>query len=153
MLRTRLDHVALLVRSVEGAVKDYQDVLKVLDPENSVEIVWEDSIENGYKYRSATFVSKNGGTVLQLIESESPKDKELLSKRGECVHHLEFCSTDVEDSLVQLKAAKIPLVSDALSASADKPWHKSVLLSPQKTHGVLVKVASKYKVRNGKWVP
>lgn len=64
MSSIHLDHVALLVRDLEQSVKDYQEFLAVLDPENSAEIVFSDGAENGHAYRSATFVSKNGKTVI-----------------------------------------------------------------------------------------
>lgn len=33
------------------------------------------------------------------------------------------------------------------------PWQKSVVVSPKKTHGVLVKVSTEYTVKGGEWAP
>lgn len=69
------------------------------------------------------------------------------------MHHLEFCASDVEEVNKQLKEAGVPLLSDKPFVSQSMPWQQSILISPKKTHGVLVKVATKYCVENGQWVP
>lgn len=153
MGQVRFDHVALLVRDLELSIKDYQEILKILDPENSIGIVRESGAEGGFAYKAATFVSENGNAVIQLLQSENPKDQERLQKLGECVHHLEFCSKNVDDTLAALKQAKVPTTSDRPVNSESMTWQKTVTVSPKKTHGVLVKVSSSYKVKNGKWIP
>src|ERR1700722_15846763 len=150
MTSIHLDHVALLVRNLEQSVKDYQDFLSILDPENSTEIVFQEGAEGGHAYRAATFVSKNGKTVIQFLQSENPKDIERLEKNGECVHHLEYCASDVEDVNRELKKAGVPMLSDKPFVSETMPWQLSLLVSPKKTHGVLIKVASKYHVQDGR---
>lgn len=149
----RFDHVALLVRDLKQSVADYQQILGVLDSENSVDVVWESGEEGGHSYEAATFVSKNGQTVIQLLQSNHPNDQARLQKNGQCVHHFEFCTNDVEGTGQKLKDASIPLTTEAPSISKSMPWQKSFLISPKKTHGVLVKIASAYKVKNGKWIP
>ena len=153
MPKVRFDHVALLVRDLKKSVDDYRSLLSILDPVNSSEIVWEDGQENGFKYQAATFVSKNGQTVFQLIQSENPKDQERLRTHGEGIHHLEFCAPDVREVQKQLQSANIPVVSEKTFVSQSIPWQEFVLVSPKKTHGVLVKIATQYRVMNGKWTP
>ena len=148
----RFDHVALLVRDLDSAVQDYVEILSVLDPEQVHEIVWNDGVVDGFNVRWATFVKHDGGVVIQLLESQVPNDQKLLEKRGECVHHLAFCSTDVEETVKQLADSKIPLTSQRLSGSPDKPWLKWTFVHPRKAHGVLVEVSQQYKVENGDWV-
>jgi 4-hydroxyphenylpyruvate dioxygenase-like putative hemolysin len=149
----RFDHVALLVRDLDQSVLDYRELLEVLDPDSSGAIVWGEGIEGGFRYRSATFVGAAGNTVIQLIQSENPKDQRLLEKRGECVHHLEFCSTDVKATASKLLEKGVELVSEKPNTSESMPWQQSVVISPARTHGVLVKIATSYRVANGRWVP
>jgi hypothetical protein len=152
MTDIHFDHIALLVRDIEQSVRDYREILSVLDPVNSAEVVWAEGKEGGHAYRAATFVSQNGKTVIQFLQSAHPKDVERLAKNGECVHHLEFCTRDVHGVNERLKAAGVPLLSDEPVVSESMPWQENIVVSPKKTHGVLVKVTTKYKTVNGNWL-
>jgi len=152
MAKIRLDHIALLVRDLEQSVKDYQAIFEALG-NLPTDVVCHSGLQNGHRYKSATFVGNNGETVIQLIQSEHPKDLSLLEKRGECVHHLEFCTDNMKETVAAITEAKIPLVSKTPEKSKEMPWQESVLVSPSKTHGTLVKVSTAYKVKNGKWMP
>jgi len=153
MENIRFDHVALLVRNLEDAIADYREILSVLTPENSTEIVRHAGVEGKYEFSSATFVSRNGQAVIQLIESKHPKDMERLADKGECVHHIEFCSNNVKHTHNRLRSANIPLTSEKTRKSDVIPWQESTTISPKKSHGVLVKVATQYKVEDGNWIP
>jgi methylmalonyl-CoA/ethylmalonyl-CoA epimerase len=145
--------VAFLVRDLERAVQDYVEILNVLDPEQSQQIVWDEGLVEGFRMRWATFVKHNGSTVLQFLESELPRDRRLLEKKGECVHHLAYSSTDVAATVQRLSDAGIPLVNETLTSPAGKPWLQWNFIHPRKAHGVLIEVSSQYQVRDGKWVP
>ena len=95
MPRVKFDHVSFLVRNLDETVKDYAQMLAVLDPEQAKNIVWDEGVEGGYKMRWATFVNPNGAS-LQFFESDNPYDQKLLEKHGERVHHLAFTSDDLQ---------------------------------------------------------
>lgn len=151
MPKVKFDHVALLVRNLEQAVQDYEEIFSVLDSDISG-IVWDEGLADGFRVRWATFVKSDGGTVLQFIQSDHPRDKKLLEKKGECVHHLAYCSTNVEQTAKSLIDAGIPITHSEPVSPPDKPWLKWTFIPPAKAHGVLIEVATQYKVKDGKWV-
>ncbi len=151
MPRLKFDHVSFLVRSLDQAIKDYQQMLEVLDPEQAKQIVWDEGIEQGYKLRWATFVNPNGAS-LQFFESENPNDLKLLEKYGERVHHIAFTSDEISKTVDELDKAGVPLTSKELSSPSNLPWLGWTFVPPRKAHGVLIEVAQRYKVQDGKWV-
>ncbi len=151
MPRVKFDHVSFLVRNLDETVKDYQQMLEVLDPEQAKNIVWDQGVEGGYKMRWATFVNPNGAS-LQFFESENPYDQKLLEKHGERVHHLAFTSDDLNKTVEDLDKAGVPLTSKEVTGPTHLPWLKWTFVPPKKAHGVLIEVATRYKVDNDKWV-
>jgi len=151
MPKLKFDHVSFLVRSLDQAVKDYAEILQILDPEQAREIVWGEGVEQGYKLRWATFVNPNGAS-LQFFESENPSDLKLLEKYGERVHHIAFTSNEIEKTVQDLDRAGVPLTSTELSGPTNMPWLKWTFIPPKKAHGVLIEVARRYRVENGQWV-
>ncbi len=152
MPRLKFDHVSFLVRNLDQAVKDYQQMLQVLDPEQAKQIVWGEGEEQGYKLRWATFANPNGAS-LQFFESENPADHKLLEKYGERVHHIAFTSDEIERTVEELDRAGVPLTSKQLTNPSTMPWLKWTFVPPKKAHGVLIEVARRYRVENGEWVP
>lgn len=151
MPKVKFDHVSFLVRDLNATIKDYQQMLAVLDPEQAKQIVWGEGVEQGYKLRWATFVNPSGA-ALQFFESENPYDLKLLEKYGERVHHIAFTSDDIQKTVSDLDKAGIPLTSKELSGPGNMPWLKWTFVPPKKAHGVLIEVATRYKVENGQWV-
>lgn len=151
MPRVKFDHVSFLVRNLDETVKDYQQMLEVLDPEQARNIVWDEGVEGGYKMRWATFVNPNGAS-LQFFESDNPYDQKLLEKHGERVHHIAFTSDDLKQTVQDLDSAGVPLTSKEVTGPSHLPWLKWTFVPPRKAHGVLIEVATRYKVDQDKWV-
>ncbi len=151
MPRVKFDHVSFLVRNLDETVSDYKQMLEVLDPEQAKNIVWDEGVEGGYKMRWATFVNPNGAS-LQFFESDNPYDKKLLEKYGERVHHIAFTSDDLNKTVEDLDKAGVPLTSKEVTGPTHLPWLKWTFVPPKKAHGVLIEVATRYKVDNDKWV-
>jgi methylmalonyl-CoA/ethylmalonyl-CoA epimerase len=151
MPRVKFDHVSFLVRNLDETVKDYQQMLEVLDPEQAKNIVWDGGVEGGYKMRWATFVNPNG-TSLQFFESENPYDQKLLEKHGERIHHIAFTSDNLSRTVEDLDKAGVPLTSKDVTGPTHLPWLKWTFVPPKKAHGVLIEVATRYKVEDKKWV-
>ena len=151
MPRVKFDHVSFLVRNLDETVKDYKQMLEVLDPEQAKNIVWDEGVEGGYKMRWATFVNPNGAS-LQFFESDNPYDQKLLEKHGERVHHIAFTSDNLNQTVEDLDKAGVPLTSKEVTGPAHLPWLKWTFVPPKKAHGVLIEVATRYKVEEEKWV-
>ena len=88
----------------------------------------------------------------QGFESENPCDLKLLEKYGQRVHHIGFISDDIQKTVSDLDKAGIPLTSKELSGPGNMPWLQWTCVPPKKAHGVLLEVATRYKVENGQWV-
>jgi methylmalonyl-CoA/ethylmalonyl-CoA epimerase len=152
MAKATFDHVALLVRDLDEAIEDYKTILSVLDPKQITEVVRDEATVEGARVRWATFVKGEGGMALQLIESEVPRDRQLLSRRGECVHHIAFCSSNVEETTAQLSESGIPVMHKVAPHAPDRPWLRWNFVAPGDAHGVLIEISQQYSVRDGKWV-
>lgn len=146
------DHVGILVRDLDRAVKDYQRILNVLDPEQSRNIIRDEGKENGYKLRWATFVNPKGAS-LQFLESEHPADQRFLARHGDRVHHLSFSSSNIRRTVENLEEAGIPLTKKDLANASNMPWLKWTFVPPDKAHGVLVEVSTRYSVEDDHWIP
>jgi methylmalonyl-CoA/ethylmalonyl-CoA epimerase len=154
MPEMRLDHIAMLVEDLEASVEKWRGMLEVLDPDQATEVVWGEGEENGEKMRWATFV-KPGGTAIQLF---SPGDeggflRKVLAKRGEIVHHVAFLSSDVDATVQQLRDRDIPILQDEQTAPDTYPWLRWNFVPADYSSGVLVEVAQRYRVQDGKWAP
>jgi|SRR5579872_3765090 len=152
MAGATFDHVALLVRNLDEAIEDYRKILAVLDSKQLIDIVRDEAMVDGARVRWATFLKGEGGAALQLIESELPRDRELLARRGECVHHISFCSSNVEETGAELSDKGIPVMYKVPPHSPDRPWLRWNFVAPANAHGVLIEISQRYKVVNGKWV-
>ncbi len=151
MPKLKFDHVSFLVRDLDQTVKDYRQILEVLDPEQAREVVWGEGVEQGYRLRWATFHNPNGAS-LQFFESENPNDQKLLEKYGERVHHIAFTSNEIEKTVEDLDKAGVPLTSKQLTSPSNMPWLRWTFVPPKKAHGVLIEVAQRYRVENHQWV-
>ena len=151
MPRMKFDHVSFLVRNLDQAVADYKQMLEILDPEQAKAIVWDEGVEGGYKLRWATFHNPNGCS-LQFFESENPNDLKLLEKYGERVHHIAFTTDDIVQTVTDLDKSGVPLTSKQITGPSNIPWLGWTFVPPKKAHGVLIEVATRYKVEQGQWV-
>ena len=150
----RFDHVALLVNDLDESVEKWRALLAVLDPEQAAEVVYGEGEENGEKMRWATFV-KPGGTAIQLFApaGEGGFLRKVLERRGEIVHHLAFLSSDVDGTVSQLREQGFPILQDEQTAPDTYPWLRWNFVPPDWSGGVLIEVAQRYQVDDGKWAP
>lgn len=151
--KSKLDHVSLLVNNLDEAVRDYQEILTVLDPQASGNIVRYENFGTGEGANNwATFASDQ--CQIQLFE---PIDRQgflgrRLRKYGDGLHHVCFTSSNVEATVKRLIAAGIPLTSPKLDSSPTMPWQKWTFIHYGKAHGILIEIGQRYKVVDGKWV-
>jgi methylmalonyl-CoA/ethylmalonyl-CoA epimerase len=154
MPELRFDHIALLVDDLDESVRKWRAILEILDPEQAQEVVFGEGEENGEQMRWATFV-KPGGTAIQLF---APAGKEgflrkILNRRGEIVHHLAFLSSDVDATVDELRERGFPVLQERQTAPDTYPWLRWNFVSNDWSGGVLIEVAQRYQVRDGRWAP
>lgn len=156
MPELRLDHIALLVHDLDQAVERWRKLLRILDPGQAERITYGEGVEGGEHMRWATFVSeKPNGCQMQLFEPLT-KDgflSKILAKRGEIVHHLAFLSSNVDETVGELRAADVPLVQEEQTSPDSMPWLKWNFVPPDYAHGILIEVAQRYRVEGEQWVP
>lgn len=157
-IQLKLDHVSLLVRDLDQAIKDWQEVLSVLDPEQAKNVIRVDGgldEDTGERMNWATFVNPEG-TSIQLFEpaGEGGFLNKVLDKKGEYVHHIAFTTTDIQQTMKDLQDKGIPLTKDVLANPDKHPWLKWCFVTPKKAHGPLIEVARSYipDVEKGEWV-
>ncbi len=153
MPQMRFDHVAMLVHDLDASVEKWRVLLEVLDPSQTAEVVYGEGEEGGERMRWATFVCP-GKTAIQLF---SPAGEgflnKVLAKRGEIVHHLAFLSSDVDTTVQELRDRGIPILQDEQTGPDSYPWLRWNFVPNDWSGGVLVEVAQRYEVKDGKWAP
>ena len=87
------------------------------------------------------------------LDAAVEKWKKILDRRGEHMHHVAFLSSNVDETVDELRAADIPLVQEENTAPDTMPWLKWNFVPPDYVGGVLIEVAQRYDVEGGQWVP
>jgi methylmalonyl-CoA/ethylmalonyl-CoA epimerase len=153
MPEMRLDHISFIVRDLDAAVEKWSKMLGILDPRQAEQITYGSGTEGGEEMRWATFVNPKG-CAIQLFQPVSEGFlMKVLNKRGEHVHHVAFLSSDVEQTVDELRAAEIPIVQEENTAPDTMPWLKWNFVPPDYVGGVLIEVAQRYQVEGDKWAP
>ena len=130
-----IDHVALVVRSIEASLPRYR-ALFGLEPEGEV-------IELAAQHARLLFLP-TGPWPAARLELVEPTDDDsgvgrFLAVRGEGLHHVCFRSADLPRDLAQLAAAEAELIDTAPRPGA----HAQVaFLHPRTLNGVLWELAA-----------
>ena len=123
----KIDHLGIVVRSIDEAIKYYENVLGLLC-KGREEIPLQ-------KVRMAFFLV--GDVRLELLEptsADSPVAK-YLEKHGEGLHHVAFATDDIIGQLQQAKQAGCNLLNETPVEGAGGKL--VAFLHPKSTHGVL----------------
>ncbi|HEV8192123.1 MAG TPA: methylmalonyl-CoA epimerase [Ktedonobacterales bacterium] len=128
----RIDHIALVVKSLEAALSFYRDTLgiqpsKVIDfPREGVRIA---------------FLPLGGpaGSEIELLEPTDPNTGvgRFLQQRGEGMHHVCLDVVDIDQALSELQAAGAALLDTSPRPTAEG---RGIFLHPKGTHGVLLEL-------------
>ena len=128
----RLDHVGIVVHSIDESLKTYCDAmgLTLLErreiPEQLVEAAFLDT----------------GNSAIELI---APTDEQsgtarFLAKRGEGTHHVCYQVDDIVQAIADLKAAGLELIDE----SPRQGVHGLVaFVHPKTTHGLMIELLQK----------
>ncbi|WP_165146372.1 methylmalonyl-CoA epimerase [Marinitoga sp. 38H-ov] len=130
MIMKKIDHIGIAVRSIENALKLYNDLL-------GLEITGEEILEDrGLK---VAFI-KVGDTRIELLEPlhEKSEISSFLEKKGEGMHHIAYEVDDVKSMIEKAKSLELKPLSDEPKDGAHNT--KVVFLHPKTTNGVLVEL-------------
>jgi methylmalonyl-CoA/ethylmalonyl-CoA epimerase len=131
----RIDHVAIIVRSIEQALVFYRDTLGIT-PSEIKEVPTE-------QVRIA-FLPMGGpnGSEIELIEPTTSNTSlnRFLEKRGEGLHHICLEVEDIDAALreMQEKGAAVLDTEPRLAAEG-----RAIFLHPKGTNGVLLELLEK----------
>jgi methylmalonyl-CoA/ethylmalonyl-CoA epimerase len=129
----KLDHIAVAVRDMEEAVRDFESRLGL-----KCERVEDVPAENA---KVAFF--DLGGAHLELITplAEASALARSLEQRGEGLHHICLEVQDIERTMAALKASGMRLVSETPNIGAG--GSRIVFVHPKSMHGVLIELVQK----------
>src|ERR1700761_8279895 len=124
----RIDHLGIVVKSIDQARRLYQAVgLTVLD---------EDPEEEGV--RSAMVpVGESRLRLLEPLNAASPLGK-FLGKQGEGLHHVALHVDDISGTFEQMKQAGVKLLSEEIEIGSG--GRLSFLVDPSAANGVMLEI-------------
>jgi methylmalonyl-CoA/ethylmalonyl-CoA epimerase len=126
---TRIAHIGIAVRELEGLLPLYRDVLGMpevpLDDADGARIVGLAA----------------GDSLVELLEaqSESSPIGKFVAKRGPGIHHVCFAVDDVDGTLQRCRAAGLRLIDETPRIGAE--GKRIAFLHPSSTGGVLVELS------------
>ncbi len=130
MKSERIDHIGIVVESIEERLSVYRDLLKL-------EVTGiEELPERGLK---VAFI-KVGDTRIELLEplSENSQISKFLESRGEGIHHIAFRVDDVKAAIEEAVSLELKPLSREPELGAGGT--KIVFLHPKSTGGVLMEL-------------
>lgn len=132
---TRMDHVAIVVRDLDAALRFYRDTLgiapsRVLDfPREGVKIAFLP-------------MGGPGGCEIELLEPTTPDTgvARFLETRGEGLHHICLEVPEIERALAELQAEGTPVLDATPRPTAEG---RGIFIHPKGTSGVLLELVQR----------
>ena len=135
MIPERIDHVAIIVRSLEQSLTFYRDLLGITPSE--VKDVPTEHVR-------IAFLPMGGpnGSQLELIEPTTTNASliKFLEKRGEGLHHVCLAVDNIDEALQEMKARGVPVLDQQPRLAAEG---RAIFLHPKGTNGVLLELLEK----------
>jgi len=125
----RIDHIAIVVESLDVALAVYRDALGMTL--SHVETIPEQDVRIGFL--------PGGDSEIELLEPINPDSGigRYLAKRGEGLHHICLEVDDIAATLAELKAKGAQLIDETPKQGAHG---KIAFIHPKAAHGVLVEL-------------
>lgn len=126
----RIDHIAIVVEDIDGALGFWRDVLGL--PLDHVEDVPEQ--------KSIVAFMPTGGSEVELVKPTTDDSgvARFLQKRGPGIHHICFEVEDLEATLDELRREGVKLINETpLEGSGGK---RLAFIHPSSASGVLVEL-------------
>ena len=124
-----IDHLGIAVRSLDQALKFYQDQLGL--PVSTRETVEHEKVH--------VAMLPLGEPRIELLEPTEPDSVigKFLEKRGEGLHHIAIRVADLNGTVERLKASGARLMNEPLAGAGG---HLYVFVHPASTGGVLLEL-------------
>jgi methylmalonyl-CoA/ethylmalonyl-CoA epimerase len=133
----KIDHLGIATKSIEESLKFWQDSL-------GLENVHTEIVED-QKVRVAMLpIGESRIELLEPTSDESPISK-FLEKRGGGIHHIAIEVENIEESLSKLKENGAKLIDETPRIGAEGCL--IAFVHPQSTHGVLLELTQKIKLK------
>lgn len=125
---TRIAHIGIAVRALEGLLPLYRDVLGM------PEVAMDDA--DGARIAGLAA----GESLVELLEAESESSPigRFVAKRGPGIHHVCFAVDDLEGTLGRCREAGLRLIDETPRLGAE--GKRIAFLHPSSTGGVLVEL-------------
>ena len=125
----RIDHIAIVVESLDAALAVYRDALGMTL--SHVETIPEQDVKIGFL--------PGGDSEIELLQPINPESGigRYLAKRGEGLHHICLEVDDIAATLAELKARGAQLIDETPKQGAHG---KIAFIHPKGAHGVLIEL-------------
>ncbi len=132
---TKINHIAIAVKSLEAAIPYYRDVL-------GLSFVGTEEVTD-QKVRVAMF--RAGEVQIELLEPTDPDSPvaKFLTKKGPGLHHIAFQTDDIQTELKHLQQNNIELIDQQPRSGAHGT--KIAFLHPRSTGNVLTEICETEK--------
>ena len=122
----RVDHVAIAVKSVAEALKNYEKILKI----DKVDV------EDVPTERVKVAILKLQDTRIELMEptADDSPIKKFLTDRGEGIHHIAITADDIENDVERAIANGTRMIGNIRTGSYGR---KITFIHPKSMNGVL----------------
>lgn len=134
-LITRIDHVAIVVRSIDQALGFYRDLLG-MQP-SAIKTLPSEGVR-------IAFLPSGGpqGSEIELVELIDPNTgvAQFLEKRGEGLHHICLETPDIDAALVYLTAQGARVLDTTPRQAAEG---RAIFLHPKSANGVLLELVQR----------
>jgi methylmalonyl-CoA epimerase len=131
----RIDHIAIIVRSLEQALLFYRDTLGITP--NEIKEVPTEQVR-------IAFLPMGGpdGSEIELLEPTSPDSSlaKFLEKRGEGLHHVCLEVANIDAALAELQEKGAPVLDKQPRIAAEG---RAIFLHPKGSNGVLLELLEK----------
>lgn len=126
---TRISHIGVAVRDLEGILPLYREVLGMSDV----------PLDNADGARIAGLAA--GESLVELLAAESPESPiaKFIAKRGPGIHHICFSVDDLDATLDRCRAAGVRLIDEHPRIGAE--GKRIAFLHPSSTAGVLIELS------------
>ena len=125
----RIDHIAIAVKSVNEALKDYQSVLNIDRLE--LEVVPNEKVKVAMLELEDTRIE-----LMEPTSADSPI-KKFLDERGEGIHHIAITADDIERDVAKASAKGMKMLGGLRSGSYGR---RITFIHPKSLHGVLTEL-------------
>lgn len=127
----KINHVAIVVKDLEKAAKQYQDMLGVKD------VKYETVESEGVKL--AIFHLENSRIELMQPLTEDNSINKFIEKKGEGLHHIALDTENIEDEVKRMKENGANFLGDIRQGSEGT---KITFVHPRSLNGVLTELCS-----------